>query len=108
MRIPEWIITGERCSSSRHLLEAQSIHKADKAALVLPHGNVDVEGAVSVNSRVVTAERNKLGEDTINGLRATKDKVKFSDPRQQKPGNVPLNSKILSAAKSACFVYQRI
>ena len=79
-----------------------------KAALVLPHGNVDVEGAVSVNSRVVTAERNKLGEDTINGLRATKDKVKFSDPQQQKPGNVPLNSKILSAAKSACFVYQRI
>ena len=78
-----------------------------KAALVLPHGNADVERGVSVNNRVVTAERNKLGEDTINGIRATKDMVKFSDPQQQKPENVPLNNKILSAARSAYSVYQR-
>ena len=46
-----------------------------EAALVLPYGNADVERGVSVNNR------NKLGEDTINGLRATKDMVRFSDPR---------------------------
>jgi len=41
------------------------------AALVLPRGNADVERGVSVNNSVVTAERNKLGEGTITGLRAT-------------------------------------
>jgi len=54
-----------------------------------------------VNNRVVTAERNKLGEDTISGIRAVKDMVKFSDPQQQKPENVSINNKILSAARSA-------
>jgi len=78
-----------------------------KAALVLPHGNADVERGVSVNNRVVTAERNKLGEVTINVIRATKDMVKFSDPQQQKPENVPINNKILSAARSAYSVCQR-
>ena len=31
-----------------------------KAALVLPHGNSDVERGISVNSRMLTAEKNKL------------------------------------------------
>lgn len=31
-----------------------------RAALVLPHGNVDVERGVSLNNRVVTAERTNL------------------------------------------------
>lgn len=67
-----------------------------------------IERGVSVNNRLITNERNKLGEDTISGLRATKDMVKFSDSQQQKLENVPLyNSKILSAAWSAYSVYQR-
>ena len=43
-----------------------------KTALVLPHGNSDVERGISVNSRMLTNERNKLFEVTINRLRATK------------------------------------
>ena len=62
---------------------------------------------VSVNNRVVTVERNKFSEDTINGLKAMKHMVKFSDPQQQKPENVPINGKILPAARSAYSVYQR-
>ena len=69
MRKPEWIITGEACSSSRHLIE--TLTNDVNAALVLPRGNADVERGVSVNNSVVTAERNKLGEGTISGLRAT-------------------------------------
>jgi len=44
----------------------QYLHLTDvvKAALVLPHGNADVERGKSVNNRVLTAERNKLNEDT--------------------------------------------
>ena len=33
--------------------------------------------------------------------------AKFSDPQQQKPENVPINGKILSAGRSAYSVYQR-
>ena len=77
------------------------------AALVLPHGNADVERGVSVNNGIETAERNKLGEDTINGLNATKDVVKFLDPQHQKPENISIKSKILSAARSAYSIYQR-
>ena len=36
-----------------------------KAALVLRHGNADVERGISVNSRIFTAEGNKLSEETI-------------------------------------------
>ena len=60
-----------------------------------------------MNNRVVTAERNKLGEDTITGLTTTEDMVKFSDPQHQKPENIPINNKILSAARSAYSIYQR-
>ena len=80
--------------------------KVVKAALLLPHGNEDVERGMSENNRVVTAERNKLGEDTINGLRTTKDNVKFSDLQHQKPESIPINTKILSAARSVYSVYQ--
>ena len=81
---PEWIIAGET--------------KVVKAALLLPHGNADVERCennrvMSESNRLVTAERNKLGEDTINGLRAMKDNVKFSDPQHQKPESIPINTK---------------
>ena len=60
-----------------------------------------------MNNRVATTERNKLGEDTISGLTATEDMVKFSDPQHQKPENIPINSRILSAARSAYSIYQR-
>ena len=60
---------------------------------MLPHGNADVERGVSENNRVVTAENNKLGEDTISGLRAMKDMVKFSDPQHQNPESIPITVK---------------
>ena len=81
--------------------------KVVKAALVLPHGNADVERGVSVNNQIVTPERSRLKEDTINGLRSTKDMVKFSDPQQMRPEKIPINRTILSSARSAYSVYQR-
>ena len=59
------------------------------APLVLPHGNSDFERGISVNSRMLTAERNKLSEETINGLRNTKDMVKFSDPQSHQARKSP-------------------
>ena len=65
-----------------------------KAALVLPHG------------RMLTAERNKLSEETINGLRNTKDMVKFSDPQSHRPERVPVSKKLLSSVRSAQAAYR--
>ena len=79
-----------------------------KAALVLSHGNSDVERGISVNSRMLTAERNKLSEETINGLRNTKDMVKFSDPQSHRPERVPaVTKKLLSSVRSAHAAYRQ-
>ena len=68
---------------------------------MLPHRNSDVESGISVNSRMLTAERNKLSEETINGLRNTKDMVKFSDPQSHRPERVPVTKNLLSSVRSA-------
>ena len=67
-----------------------------KTALVLPHGNSDVERGISVNNRMLTNERNKLSEVTINGLRATKDMIKFSDQKLHRPERIPVTKKLLN------------
>ena len=74
---------------------------------MLPHGNSDVERGISVNSRMLTAERNKLSEETINGLRNTKDMVKFSDPQSHRPERVPVTKKLLSSVRSAHVAYRQ-
>lgn len=43
-----------------------------KAGLVLSQMNAESERSLSVNSRIVTKERNAVGEKTIVGLRALK------------------------------------
>ena len=51
-----------------------------KSGLVLPHGNADVERALSVNNSLVTPERSQLSEKVIIVLRSTKDMLKFCEP----------------------------
>ena len=43
--------------------------KVVKAALVVPHGNADVEMGFSVNNIVVASERSKLNEELRNETR---------------------------------------
>lgn len=54
---------------------------------------------------MLTAERNRLSEETINGLRDTKDMVKFSDPQSHRPKRVPVTKKLLSSVRSAHAAY---
>ena len=63
-----------------------------KKALVLPHGNADVERCLSVNTNVVTVDRPAIGKKTINAVRMVKDIVKFSDPVKECPQSMPINS----------------
>ena len=52
-------------------------------------------------------ERNKLSDETINGLRNTKDMVKFSDPQSHRPERVPVTKKLLSSVRSAHAAYRQ-
>ena len=45
-----------------------------KSGLILAHMNAESERSLSVNVRIVTKERNLLGETTIVGLRAVKER----------------------------------
>jgi hypothetical protein len=56
-----------------------------KTALVLQHGNADVERSLSVNTSVVTADRPAIGERTICAIRTVKDTVKVHDPISHQP-----------------------
>ena len=50
--------------------------------------NAESERSLSVNARIVTKERNLLGETTIAGQRAVKEAVRFHDPQHSRPENV--------------------
>ena len=53
------------------------LSKLIKSLLALSHGNADVERGFSENGALVTDDRSSLSEASINGLRTTKDAVKF-------------------------------
>ena len=51
-----------------------------KSALILQHGNTDVERSLSVNTNVVTEDRQHIGEAALYAIRTVKDAVEFFDP----------------------------
>jgi hypothetical protein len=53
------------------------LSKLVKSILSLSHGNADVERGFSENASLVTDDRSSLSSISINGLRTTKDAVKF-------------------------------
>ncbi|XP_045210587.2 luc7-like protein 3 [Mercenaria mercenaria] len=68
---------------------------------------MEVERSLSVNTSVVTKDRVALGEKTVTAIRTVKDIVKFSDPVDEQPHKIPLNSEILLAAKMAHNKYKQ-
>ena len=44
---------------------------------------------------------------TINGLRATKDMIKFSDPQLYRPERIPVTKKLLNSVRSAHSAYRQ-
>jgi len=72
-----------------------------KAGLILAQMNAESERTLSVNERIVTKERNLLGETTIVGLRAVKEALRFHDPQHSQPENVPITKDMKVALRSA-------
>jgi len=82
-----------------------ALPKVVKAGLILAQMNAESERSLSVNARVVTKERNFLGETTIVGLRTVKEAVRFHDPQHWRPQNVPTTKDMKVAVRSAHAMY---
>ena len=74
-----------------------SIMKVVKAALILGHGNAEVERGFSESGKSVTDERVRLSEASVNGIRATNDGLKAF----KGPGSVPITKQLLQLGRSA-------
>ncbi|CAF3609869.1 unnamed protein product [Rotaria socialis] len=72
--------------------------------LSLLHGNADVERGYSENAALITDDRSSLSDISINGLRATKDAVKFYG--QGKVHKVPICKGLLDNVEKPHSRYQ--
>jgi len=72
---------------------------------ILLHSNTDVEGSLSVDNRMVTMGKTQLSETAINGLRSTKDYLKFCNPAGMHPEKICINKNLLSTARKAYSLY---
>ena len=74
-----------------------SIMKLVKTALVLGHGNAEVERVFSESVKSVTDDGIRLSEASINDIRATSDGLKTF----KCPGSVPITKQLLQQGRSA-------
>ena len=84
----------------------QLLPRLVKSCLNLAHANADSERSLSVNARVVTKERSRLGEQTIVGLRLLKDAVKFHDPVNCRPEKIPVTKEMRKSVRLAHSAYK--
>ena len=75
-----------------------------RASLSLSHGNADVERSFSVNKNVVTAERVRLGQDTLCALRLVKEAIRINGGGQV--SGIVITQRMLQLARSAYSVYK--
>ena len=73
-----------------------SVMKVIKTALVLGHGNAEVERGFSESGRSATDERARLSEASINGICATTDGLKAF----KGPGAVPVTKQLPQMGRS--------
>lgn len=87
-------------------LKYPTLSKVIKAAIILPHGNADVERGFSVSNNVLTEDRTDMSVETLNGLLLTKDALAFHDPEKQLPSSLPITRSLLQSCCSAYGTYQ--
>ena len=71
--------------------------KVVKTALILGHGNAEVERGFSESGKSVADDRVRLSEASINGIPATTDGLKAF----KGPGSVPITKQLLQMGRSA-------
>jgi len=82
-------------------LKYKTSGKVVMAGLALSHGNADSERGFSTNKKVVTADRARLCEGTINAVRLVKDAMRCN-------GNLLTNVSITPALVRRAHCTRRI
>ena len=77
-----------------------------KSALILGQANAEAKRSLSINKRIVTKEKTWLGETTINGLHLAKELVRFFDPVNKCPENVPITNALRKYVGKASSAYE--
>lgn len=83
-------------------LKYQFLRKVVLTSLCIPHGNADVERSLSVNKKLVTPERSLLSEESVNGLRITRDAVSM----YKSIADVPVTKELLGSVRQAHKKYK--
>ena len=79
------------------------LKKLIQCVFALSHGNADVERGFSENSFLLSDDRSLLSDASINGLRSTRDAVKFF--ADGKPHEVPFSDDLLESVRRAHSKY---
>ena len=88
-------------------LKYETLKKVVIGALVLSHGNADVERGLSDNKKLLTKDRINLSEKSIIGNRLAKEIVKIHDPENMQPELVPITKDLVSNVRSSHMLYQQ-
>lgn len=83
-------------------LKYPNLSKVIKCSLCLSHGNAHVERGFSVSGNILTEERSKMSERTLNAYITVKDALKLYN---NKPELVPMTRKLITLAQNACKSY---
>lgn len=81
------------------------LSKLVKCLLALSHGNGDVERGFSENSFLFSDDRSTLSEKSINGLRSTRDAIRYF--AQGNPHEVPITDELVQNVLSAHLRYKQ-
>lgn len=79
-------------------LKYPNLSKVIKCSLSLSHGNAHIERGFSVSGNILTEERTKMSERTLNAYITVKDALKLYN---NKPELVPMTRKLITLAQSA-------
>ena len=78
-------------------LKYPHLTKVVQTCLSIAHGNADVERSLSINKKILTPERTCLSEESLNGLRMSRDVVSMFG----KVADVPVTKELLSSVRQA-------
>lgn len=84
-------------------LKYKTLGKAVMASMALSHGNADAERGFSTNKRVVTADRSRLCEGTINAVRLLKDSMRCHEGLST---TMPVTPALVRSVKGAYSRYK--
>ncbi|CAF2061871.1 unnamed protein product [Rotaria magnacalcarata] len=85
-------------------LKYPTLNKLIKNALIIPHGNADIERGFSINEHMIPQNRSSLSDSSINGIRSVYDGVKFAGAGSSH--KVHINKDIIKSVEKSYQLYK--